>query len=69
MGALSHIFVDVSGLVVTYLVPVVVWVMLAVGLCQLVRDKIRHVRVMPLWSRRQMRKGLVSRLVEAGRSP
>ncbi len=69
MGALSYIFVDVSGLVVTYLVPAVVWVLLAVGLYQLVRDKIRHVRVMPLRSRRIMQKGFVSRLVEAGRSP
>jgi hypothetical protein len=69
MEALSHIFVDISGLVVTYLVPVVVWVMLAVGLYQLVREKIGQVGVMPRGSRRIMRNGLVSRLVEAGRSP
>ena len=65
MGVLSYMFVDVAGLVVTYLVSVVVWVMLAVGLYQLFRERIRHVRVTPLRPQRELRQGLVRRLVEA----
>lgn len=68
MGMLPYTFVDVAGLVVTYLVPVAVWFMLAVGLYQLIREKVRHVRVMPLRSRHEMRQGLVSRLVDAQKS-
>ena len=57
MGELQHLLVTIFGLTVTFFVPAVVWVMLAVGLYQLVRSKIRRVRVL-LWGPRPlMREG------------
>ena len=69
MGTLSHLFVDISGLVVTHIIPAVVRVMLAVSLYQLARDEIRHAGVMLLRPRSAMRSGLVNKLVHLGRSP
>ena len=45
------------GLIVTFLVPAVVWVMLATGLFQFVREEVRQVRVAPRSSQRLERYG------------
>jgi hypothetical protein len=49
--------VEVSGLAVAYLVTAAVWVLVTAGIYQLVRDKTRHVRVMPRRFRRLVREG------------
>ncbi len=45
MGGLENITSDVFGLVVTLFVTAVVWVVLIGGLYQLVRDRIRQIRI------------------------
>ncbi len=57
MSELQHLLVTIFGLTITFFVPAVVWAMLAVGLHQLVRSKIRRVRVLRWGSRRLMREG------------
>jgi len=58
MGGLQHLLVDTVRLVVTLLVPAVVWLMLAAGLFQLALGKLRHVHIMPLGLRRPTREGI-----------
>jgi len=57
MSELQHLLVTIFGLTITFFVPAVVWTMLAVGLYQLVRSKIRRVRVLRWGSRLLMREG------------
>jgi hypothetical protein len=49
---MSRLLSDVLGLVVTFFVSMVVWITLAVGLYQLVRKEIGHLRVTPREARR-----------------
>ena len=44
---MSNLLSNVSGLVVTYFVPTVVWTTLGAGLYQLAREEIRHIFVTP----------------------
>ena len=47
MGELQYLLINISGLAVTYFVPAIVWGVLIVGVYQLVRQKIRHVCLVP----------------------
>jgi hypothetical protein len=53
----SSLLSSVSGLVVTFFVPAVVWTTLGAGLFQLVREEIRHFQVAPRRARRLERYG------------
>lgn len=57
MGEMPSLLINLSGLAVTYFVPAVVWIVLMAGIGQLVREKIRHVRLMPRGLRRLVREG------------
>jgi hypothetical protein len=48
----SRLLSDGFGLAVTFLVPAAVWITLAVGLFQFVREEVRQVRVAPRRSQR-----------------
>ena len=64
-GETQNLLIYISELAVTYFVPAVVWFVLMAGIGQLVRKKIRQARLVPRRFRRLVRKGAVSRLVEA----
>jgi hypothetical protein len=57
VGEMQYLLINISGLAVTYFVPAVVWVVLMAGIFQLVREKTRHVRLMPHRFRRLGREG------------
>ncbi len=52
MGNLQDVLSTVFGMAVTFFVPAIVWITLVVGLYDLVRDKIRQIRVAPQRSQR-----------------
>ena len=54
MGSLLS---DAFGLVVTFFVTAIVWVTLAAGLYQLVREEVRQIRVTPRRSQELERYG------------
>ena len=51
MGSFRQVLSVVADLAVAFVIPGVVWAMLAVGLCQLARDAIRRVFPLPRTTR------------------
>ena len=58
MGNWQSVFSTVSWLAVTFFVPAVVWITVSLGLYQLIRDKVRRVRVVSRRSDRFARESL-----------
>ena len=52
MGNLQDVLSTVFGMAVTFFISAIVWITLVVGLYDLVRDKIRQIRVAPRRSQR-----------------
>jgi len=58
MSNWQSVFSTASWLAVTFFVPAVVWITLSLGLYQLIRDKVRRVRVVSHQSDRFARESL-----------
>ena len=56
MSRLSEILFSILGSMVTLVVPAIVWTFLIAGCCQLVREQLRRLRIVPQGSPKLVHK-------------